>query len=733
MKSSVEDRAEQLRRTLNYHSHRYYVLHDPVITDAEYDRLYRELQQLEADHPRLITPDSPTQRAGSDLTQGFPKVAHERPVLSLANAFEADDLRAWEERNRKLIPDAHFCYTVEPKFDGLSIVLRYEEGLLMQAATRGNGEVGDDVTANARTVKSIPLRIPVDGAHEVPPLLIVRGEVLFEKEAFEALNRARQADGMPRYVNARNTASGSLKQKDARMTASRDLTSYTYDVVYSEGLSIRSRWHQLQYLNQLGFLTPPEAAPCSALEEVFQRVERWNALRSSLPFDIDGVVIKLDDIPTAIRLGVAGKDPRGAIAYKFPSEEATTTLVNVVPQVGRTGKITPTAYLEPVFVGGVTVTHASLHNYDQITSLDIRLGDTVIVKRSGDVIPYVVGPVPGKRTGSERPIEPPTHCPYSNDVLVRPVGMVDCYCPNPHCPERVFRSVEFFASRGGMNIEGLGPQTIRQLIEEDLIQDEADLFSLTYEQLLSLEGFAEKKVDNLLASIEAARSRPLEQLLTSLGIAGVGDSVARLLIQAFPRLDALIETAQALSDTHAIAHIIPRMQNESLACVMRHAHATDPWTNIRRTLQPEFDQCRPEDQAHLNHLFTTLRTTAAQLYEIEGIGPKLVRQITEWFSNADHITVLDKMRAAGVRMERAARTTHTGHLEGLTFVITGTLPTMSREDAKAYIQEHGGTVTGSVSRKTDFLVVGDKPGSKVRKAAGFGTTMISEADLRNLA
>lgn len=661
-------RAAELRGLLQDYSHRYYVLNEPIVTDAEYDALYHELRALEETHPTLITPDSPTQRAGSDLSEDFPKVRHAAPILSLANAYTEDELRAWEERNLKLLPaGTQLTYTLEPKLDGLTVVLTYEHGLLVQAATRGNGEIGDVVTPNIRTVRSVPLRIPVRGDRPAPERLVVRGEVLFLKHDFERLNQRQREAGEALYVNARNTASGTLKQKDSRITATRPLTAYFYAIVDSRGIALDTQWEMLEYLRDMGFLIGPDSARYPTLSGVIQQIPTWENRRHQLDFEIDGVVIKVDDLAAVAELGVVGKDPRGAIAFKFAAQEATTRLLDVVISVGRTGRVVPSARLEPVFLGGVTVSNATLHNFALTKALDIRVGDIVIVKRAGDVIPNVVGPVVAARDGSERPIEPPEHCPFCNTPLVQPEGAVDYFCPNEHCPERVFRQVEFFASRGAMDIEGLGGQTVKQLIETGLIQDEADIFFLTAEPLLELEGFAEKKVAALLASIEAAKARPLDIVLSSLGIDGVGSTVAVALAGTFGNMDAL-ETA-----------------------------------------------------------------TAEQLTQVEGVGSILAENVVAWFGSPYHRQILAKLRHAGVTMAAERRVAVSDSLAGLTFVLTGTLPTLSRDDASALIEAHGGKVTGSVSTKTSYVVVGESPGSKADKARELGIPILDEAGLRALA
>jgi len=565
-----------------------------------------------------------------------------------------------------LPPDEQPAFVVEPKFDGLSIVLTYEDGLLTQAATRGNGEIGDEVTANVRTIPSVPLRIPVQpeaGLH-APPRLVVRGEVLFLKADFERVNARQREQGLPLYVNARNTASGSLKQKDARITAERPLTAFIYAIVEGEGDLPATQWETLAYLKKMGFLCSEVARRFETLDETITYLESFLERRHSLPFEMDGLVVKIDSHRLYDELGVVGKDPRGAIAYKFPSEEATTRLLAVEAQVGRTGILTPTAVLEPVFLG-VTVQNASLHNYDLIQEKDIRLGDTVIVKRSGEVIPYVVGVVTGKRTGAETPILPPEFCPVCASPVVRPEGEVAYYCSNLTCPERLARNLIFFVSRAAMDIDGLGENGVRLLLAEGLIADEADLFFLEAEKLLALEGFAQKKVDNLLASIEIAKTRPLSRLLASLGIQGVGSTVAALLAAHYKTLDAL---AQA---------------------------------------------------------------SAEELQALEGVGPRLAQTIRAWFQTPRNQALLAKLAQAGVNMSETRPAQASQKLEGLSFVLTGTLPTMTREQASALIQSHGGIVKDSISKKTHYVVAGENAGGKLEKAQKWGIPILDEQGLRD--
>ena len=750
MAQDIKKRISKVSEDLHQHIYRYNVLNEPVITDAEYDRLLRELQDLEAEYPQFALPDSPTQRVGSDLSLDFPKVQHPAPILSLANAFDEADLQNWEERSLRLLPaGAQLQYVLQPKLDGLAIVITYENGVLTRAATRGNGELGDDVTANVKTIRSVPLRIPVNAGGDVPPSrLVVRGEILFHKESFLELNREQEAQGLPAYVNARNTASGSLKQKDSRETAKRKLTAYIYAIVEGDGVELQNEWETLQFLREMGFNLITDATVCASLEEVIHALPAWEARRDHLPFEIDGLVLKVNDLSQSRELGVAGKDPRGAIAYKFPAEEATTMLLGVTIGVGRTGKVTPTAQLDPVFIGGVTVSNASLHNYDQVAALDIRQGDRVIVKRSGDVIPYVIGPVIGGRDGGETPILPPETCPFCDTKLVQPVGAVDWFCPNPKCPERVMRTLEFFVSRGAMDIEGMGPQTIVALIDEGLIEDEADIFYLEAEPLLELERFAEKKVENLLASIGLAKSRPFAQVLTSLGIDGVGSTVARLLTDNFASKKDLLETAQAIrgadeafsntvqalidnadTDDPDIGKLVFRLQHPLTEVTPRYLDGADLGPRLLRLLRPL--QPSAVHLAQVEHSLTDLIAASRPLHTIDGMGPVLVENIVNWFTDSHHQAVLAKMQAAGVNMRAEEKVLAGTALAGQTFVLTGTM-SASRDEIKTLVEANGGKVTGSVSKKTSYVVAGDSPGSKVEKAEKNKVPVISEEELRTL-
>jgi DNA ligase (NAD+) len=663
-------RIAQLREEINLHNHRYHVLDSPIISDSEYDKLLAELRALETDHPQLVTPDSPTRRVGGAPVERFSRVEHPAPILSLGNAFTADEVRAWEERLRKLEPRvAAARFVVEPKIDGLTVVLHYEQGLFVLGATRGDGQVGEDVTANLRTLRSLPLRIPVDprSEHSAPRRLVVRGEAFYPLEEFEALNARQAAAGEKVFVNPRNAASGALRQLDPRLTAARPLDLLCYAIVAIEGVAApATQWQTLTYLRDLGFPVSDRAARCASLEQALQAFERAAAERDTLPFEVDGLVIKLDDLELAGRLGVVGKDPRGAIAYKFPAREVSTRLNDIGVNVGRTGVLTPYAVLEPVEVGGVTVSKATLHNFDFIAERDIRLGDRVMIKRAGDVIPYVIGPILDARTGDEHRYKPPRVCPSCGEAAERLDGEVAYYCVNASCPEQLIRNLEHFASRAAMDIEGLGIRIVEQLVTAGLVHDVGDLYNLRADKLLTLEGFAEKKAQNLIEAIAASRRQSLARLIGALGIRGVGEVVAADLAAHFGTLDRL--------------------------------------------------QSATEDD----------------LQHVAGIGPNIAEAVVDWFARKPNRRVLEKLKKAEVWPTAEARAS-SGRLEGLTFVVTGTLPSLSREAAKALIVENGGKVTDSISKNTSYLVVGEAPGSKLEKAKALGVPALDEAGLRTLA
>jgi DNA ligase (NAD+) len=672
---SLRARYEKLKSEIHSHNHRYHVLDAPVISDLEYDKLLNELKEIESEHLDWITPDSPTQRAGAKPADRFDKVRHPAPILSLANAFGADDTRAWLERIARIddrVKSAKFV--VEPKIDGLSVVLHYRDGLFVQGATRGNGEVGEDITSNLRTVRAIPLKIPVEANVNlsVPSYLVVRGEAFIPNKDFEELNRKLAEAGGRTYLNPRNTAAGALRQLDPKLTASRPITLLVYQIVHSEGGEVpTSQWEILEYLNALGFPVSDVSKRFGNLEDAITYAETWNEGRDTLPYEADGIVIKIDDLTLADELGFVGKDPRGAVAFKFPAREVTTTLNDIGVAVGRTGVLTPYAVLEAVEIGGVVVERATLHNFDFIAEKDIRIGDRVLVKRAGEVIPYVIGPVLEARSGKEKKYKPPTKCPACGQPVEHFEGEVAWYCVNAACPAQLVRNIEHYVSRGAMDIVGLGIRIVEQLIAEGLVKDVADLYTLTKEQLLSLEGFKDRKADNLLMSIENSKEQSLARFISALGSHGVGEVMARDLSRTYPDLDAL-------------------------------------------------SQARVEE-----------------LMQIAGVGPNIAEAIVEWFARPVNQKVLKKLKAVGMWPKADPLSKDEDQASqafaGLTFVITGSLPTFSRNDAKAFIESHGGKVVGSISKKTSYLVLGENPGSKFDKAQSLGVKVVGEEELKKLA
>jgi len=663
-------RAERLARAIHHHNWRYHVQDDPEISDAEFDALVRELRAIEEEHPELRTPESPTHRVGGPPRERFAKLRHPVPMLSLGNAFSPDDLRAWAERVARLLPAGTAVdYVVEPKIDGLTVVLHYEDGRFARGATRGDGEVGEDVTANLRTVRSLPLRIPVDETGgRAPSRLVVRGEVYIAREDFDRFNEQQEAAGERRYANPRNFAAGSLRQLDPGVTASRPLRLWAYQVVQQEGLVASSQQEALDELRRLGFPVSPDARRVGSIEEVVDWCEEFGGRRERLPYEVDGVVVKVDSIALQARLGEVGNAPRWAIAYKYPSTEVVTRLLRIGVNVGRTGVLVPFAELEPATVGGVVVSNATLHNADYVAERDIREGDRVVVKRAGEVIPQVLRPVVEMRTGDERPFVVPSRCPACGEPVHRDEEEVAIRCVNSACPAQLVRSVEYFASRPALDIDGFGPKQAELFCEQGLVKDVADVFSIRAEDLAPLEGFKEKRIENLLGAIEAARHRPVARLLTALGIHGVGGVVADTLVAHFGSMDAIAEAG------------------------------------------------------------------AEGLQAVPGIGPVLARAVEDWFAGAHNRRVVEKLRRAGVRMaEERAEAAAPGPLSGKVFVVTGTLPTLSRDQATEVVREAGGKVTGSVSAKTDYVVAGESPGSKLDKAKKLGVAVIDEAELLRLA
>ncbi len=669
-KGSGAARAQELRRLINEHNYRYHVLDAPIISDHEYDLLLRELQDLEQAHPELVTADSPSHRVGGQPTERFAKVGHPAPILSLGNAYSPDEVRAWFERIRRLEDRVdQAAFVVEPKLDGLTVVLTYRDGLFTQGATRGDGVTGEDITPNLRTVRTLPLRVPVAASKRRPPSrLVVRGEALIFKAAFEAMRKEMEAAGQKSYVNPRNTASGALRQLDPSLTAARPISLLCYGIVDADGPVPRTQWDTLEYLRDVGFPVAPEIARAHSLEEAIQKAEWLEARRDELPYEADGAVLKLDDLGLAADLGVVGKDPRGAVAFKFSAQVASTQLEDIGVNVGRTGVITPYAILSPVEIGGVTVRQATLHNFDYIRDKDIRVGDRVAIKRAGEVIPYVIGPVVEARAGGERTYRPPTKCPSCGEPLQRLPEEVAVYCINGACPAQLVRHLEHFAGRTAMDIEGLGIKVAELLVAEGLVRDVADLYRLQAPALSPLEGFAEKRAENLIRAIEASRGRSLARLINALGIRGVGETVAADLASGFTDLGALAAAG-------------------------------------------------PDD-----------------LQALEGIGPSTAEAIVDWFRRPANRRIVEKLRKAEVWPRRAPPARKAGRqvLSGKTFVITGTLSGLSREQAKELIQKHGGRVADSVSAKTNYLVAGEAPGSKLERARSLGIPVLDEKGLRKL-
>lgn len=648
---------EQLRETLRHHEHLYYVLDRPEITDAEYDRLMRQLTELEAAHPDLVTSDSPTQRVGGKPREGFVKVTHSSPMLSLDNALNAEELQAWHARVVDGLAGAEFQYVAELKLDGLSMAVHYDTGQFRQAVTRGDGRVGEDVTENARTIRSLPLKVKEQATFEV------RGEVLMNRTGFERLNAERDAAGQPRFANPRNAAAGSLRMLETAVTASRPLEYYSYLLLVNGRPMLDSHWQSLDRLSALGFKVNPERRLCKTLEDLLAFIAEWEGRRDSLAYDIDGIVVKVDSIEQQERLGWTAKAPRWAIAFKYPARQAETELEAIEVQVGRTGALTPVAHLKPVFVGGVTVSRATLHNEDEIERLGVQIGDTVLLERSGDVIPKVVRVV---REGAERkPFAMPKQCPVCGGNIVRETGESASRCVNTNCPARLKESVLHFAARPVMNIDGMGESLVDQLVDKAMVRSVADVYGLTAAELMKLERLGQKSADRIIRNIENSKKQPLPRVLNGLGIPFVGERTATILAEHFGSLDEL------------------------------------------------------------------MRADQDQLQAAEEVGPKVAHSIRTFFDQAQNQELVERLRAAGLVFTHERRK-QVGALTGKTFVLTGTLPEWSREEAKERIEAAGGKVSGSVSGKTSFVVAGEEAGSKLDKAQDLGVAVIDEAALRKM-
>jgi DNA ligase (NAD+) len=664
--SEVAARAAELRRQLEHHNRRYYVLDDPEIGDDAYDALLDELRRIEAEHPELVTPDSPTQRVGAEPVSRLEKVRHLQPMYSLANARSEEELRAWVARMRSHlaregIEDPRFEFVAEPKIDGLAISLVYRDGVLERGATRGNGEVGEDVTHNLRTIPAIPLRI-----EDAPPLLEVRGEVYMSLSDFAALNERRAEQGLSTFMNPRNSAAGTIRQLDPALAAERPLSMWCYGIGATEGLSFSSHWESLEWLREHGFRVNADVRKLGSEDDVVAQCLGWQERRGALDFEIDGVVVKVDDIELQRRLGVVGRDPRWAIAWKFPPTTAVTRLRQIHWNVGKFGDLHPFGELEPVHVGGVTVKLATLHNEEDLARKDIRPGDEVIVLRAGDVIPQVLSPAPHAVENPDRspPPRPPERCPVCGTPTVKDEG-VFTKCPNRDCPDRRWQLLKHFASGGAMDIEGLGEKQVAMLQQRGLVRTPADFYRLTKEQVMGLDGFGEVSAENLLRAIEASRERPFGRVLFAIGIEGVGYVTGRNLAQQFRSIDNL------------------------------------------------------------------LAATPEQIAETPGIGPKVAQLIHDQLADEQTRALIDDLRPY-VQLDVEGPPPGEGALAGRTFVITGTLPDLTREEATERIVAAGGKVTSSVSRNTDHLVAGASPGSKLEKAERLGVPVIDEVGLLEL-
>lgn len=660
MKETFEDvrkRLTELRREIHHHDYLYYQLDRPEISDREYDALMQELLSIEEEHPELVTPDSPSQRVGGQPLPFFTQVRHPQPLLSLSNAFSEKDLLEWDARIRRMVNADRLDYVTELKIDGLSVALTYEEGYFTTGATRGDGITGEDITANLKTIKTLPLKL-----RDNFPRLTVRGEAYMPRSAFERLNAERKTQGLPLFANPRNAAAGSLRQLDPKIAASRSLLLFVYEIIEIEGSRPVTQVETLRFLESQGFPVNPEWTHCTGIQEVLPLCETWQQRRGDLSYDIDGLVIKVNSGSHRTALGYTSKSPRGSIAFKFPAEQGITRVRDIIIRVGRTGVLTPTAVLDPIRLAGTTVTRATLHNEDIIREKDVRIGDLVVAQKAGDIIPEVVSVVKEERTGDEAPFSLPENCPECGSRVVRLEGEAASRCTGGLiCPAQIREGLIHFASRGAMDIEGLGPKVIEQLLDAGLIADAGDLYALKKEQLVVLERMGEQSADNLLAAVEESKKRSLSRLIFALGIRNTGNRAAQLLAERFKTLDSLA--------------------------------------------QASFEE----------------------LTAVPEIGPKIAHSILAFFREEHNLKVIDKLKAAGVNMTQEASNKE-GIFAGKKFVLTGKLAAMTRGSAKEKIMELGGEVSDSVSRKTDYLVAGEDPGSKYDKAISLGVKLLSEEE-----
>lgn len=660
-KVELEKRVEELHKLLHEYGYAYYVLDQPMVPDAVYDQYLKELLAIEADNPDLIFPDSPTQRVGGNILEGFEKVTHKTPMLSLSNAFNEEDLRDFDRRVKTVVGDS-VRYVCELKIDGLAISLTYENGTFVLGSTRGDGTTGENITANLRTIRSIPLRLKDNVSIEV------RGEAYMPKKSFNKLNEEREQKGEDLFANPRNAAAGSLRQLDPKIAANRNLSIFLYAIGGDpERYGLDSHSESLDYLDELGLTTNKERRVCQTIDEVIEYVKEWHDKRPNLSYEIDGIVVKVDRFIHQQELGFTAKSPRWATAYKFPAEEVVTRLIDIELSVGRTGVVTPTAILEPVRVAGTTVARASLHNEDLIREKDVRIGDLVIVRKAGDIIPEVVAPLTEQRTGSEEPYSMPSECPACGSELIRIEGEVALRCVNPQCPDQIVEGIIHFVSRNAMNIEGLGEKVVEQLYREEMIKDVSDLYKLTVDELVTLERMGEKSATNLVNAIESSKENSVERLLFGLGIRHVGEKVARILSQEFGSIQAIMSA------------------------------------------------------------------TREQLTAIHEIGDKMADSIVEFFNNEEVQGLIQRLEANGINMEykgrRAAVVSEDSPFAGKTVVLTGKLEQLTRNEAKEKIEALGGTVAGSVSKKTDLVIAGEDAGSKLAKAEQLNIPVWNESQL----
>lgn len=663
-REQASHRINELKEIINYHNTRYYVLDAPEISDASYDRLLRELEQLESAFPELVTPDSPTQKVGAPPLEAFGAVIHAVPMLSLQNAMNADELRAFDKKIRRLLNTVDSVeYVAEPKMDGLAVELIYENGLFSKGSTRGDGYKGEDVTLNLKTVRAIPLVLRKPEPGDVPERLDVRGEVFLALEPFNRLNRQRERSGEAPFANPRNAAAGSLRQLDSTVTAKRPLDIYCYGIGETRGKTFHTQWEILQGLKNYGLKVNPLARICADVEEAVRYFEEMGEKRKALPYEIDGIVIKVNDLKLQAELGEISRSPRWAIAAKFPPAQENSKVLEIIPSVGRTGVLTPVARLEPVKVGGVVVSSATLHNQDELDRKDVRVGDTVVIQRAGDVIPEVVTVIISRRPPDSRPYRLPMNCPACGGLVEKEDAFHRCI--NSTCPAQVKESIRHFTAKEAMDIDGLGFRHIEQMVEKGLIKTAADLYHLTKEDLLTLDRFAEKSAENLLRAIERSRKTTLPRLIYALGIRNVGVHTARILAEAFETME-----------------------------------------NLR--------QASPE-----------------QLMQIRDVGPEVAQSIVRFFQDEANSKLISGLTQGGVTYEPALKR-RDGRFKGKTFVLTGTLSSYPRNEAAALIEAEGGKVSGSVSKKTDFVVVGNDPGSKHEKALKLGVKILNEEEFKDL-